>query len=195
MPFCRKCGRRLPPYSESCPECKTSTTASIIKIKGPAAAQAFKAAPKTKIARAVIPAAEITVAVKTFAQAKPAATKPAKAAKTFPTAKPLPQPKTATPAKPAAPAESLFKPKPARPIEEPPKHEIKQTELSLEEDIITNPRDYETQTFDFDLECIHDHFFPAGSTLPVSKNRAYCPICGEQLRKPEHKKRRRYRKF
>ncbi len=84
--------------------------------------------------------------------------------------------------------------KPAVPAEE-PKHEIKQSNLSIEEDIITNPHDYETQTFDFDLRCRHDHFFPAGSTLPVSKGKAYCPICGEQLRNNEGGKPRRYHAF
>ena len=174
MPFCRKCGRRLPLYSESCPDCGTSTTAAIIKIKKTSAAHTYKAPPKTKVANFVIPKAETTVSVKPVIPTKPA--------------------KTAAPAKKETPSKPIPQAKPGIPAEK-PKHEIKQSNLSLEEDVITNPRDYETQTFDFDLKCPHNHFFAACSTLPVSKGKAYCPICGEQLRKPERKKQRRYRKF
>jgi RNA polymerase subunit RPABC4/transcription elongation factor Spt4 len=174
MPFCRKCGRRLPLYSESCPDCGISTTAAIIKIKKASVAHKYKAPPKTKVAKVVIPKAETTVSVKPAAPTKPAkATAPLKKETA---SKPIPQ------AKPAIPAEE-------------PKHEIKQSSLSLEEDIITNPHDYETQTFDFDLKCPHNHFFAARSTIPVSNGKAHCPICGEQLRKPEHIKQRRYRRF
>jgi predicted RNA-binding Zn-ribbon protein involved in translation (DUF1610 family) len=174
MPFCRKCGRRLVASSESCPDCGTSTTATIIKIKKASAAHSYKAPPKTKVAKIVIPKAETAVSVKPVTQTKPAKT--------------VPQVKKETPFKPVPPA------KPAIPAEK-PKHEIKQSKLSLEEDIITNPHDYETQTFGFDLDCPHEHFFPTGSTLPVSKGKAYCPICGEQLRNSERGKHRRYRYF
>ncbi|MGO8807737.1 MAG: hypothetical protein ACLQO7_14300 [Candidatus Bathyarchaeia archaeon] len=171
MPFCRKCGRCLPRFSESCPDCGTSTTAAIIKIKKGPAAQIYKAPLKTKVAQVVIPKAEITVSVKPNFLTKPA--------------------KTIVPAKKETSSKSFPEFKLAIPAEE-PTHEIKQSNLSLEEDIITNPNDYETQSFDFDLRCPHEHFFPAGSTLPVSKGKAYCPICGEQLRNNQRGKRRRY---
>jgi predicted amidophosphoribosyltransferase len=174
MPFCRKCGRRLPPYGENCPDCGTSTTGAIIKIKKAAAALAYKAPPKTKVAKFVIPKAEATVSMKLVVPVKPA--KVAAQAK-----------KEETPIKPIPQAKS--------PAAEKPKHEIKQSNLSIEEDIITNPHDYETQTFGVDLTCPHEHFFPAGTTLPVSKGKAYCPICGEQLRNEKPRKRRRYRTF
>jgi hypothetical protein len=66
--------------------------------------------------------------------------------------------------------------------------------VSVEDDILANPKDYESQTFDFDLKCANNHFWPAGKLLPVSKGKAYCPQCGEQLKKPKQFKRR-YRKF
>ncbi|MGA2387208.1 MAG: hypothetical protein ABSG33_11845 [Candidatus Bathyarchaeia archaeon] len=174
MPFCRKCGRRLPLYSESCPDCGTSTTAAIIKIKKASAAHTYKAPPKTKIAKIVIPKVETTVSVRPVIPTKPV--------------------KATAPAKNGTPSKPIHQAMPNIPAEK-PEHEIKQSNLSLEEDIITNPHDYETQTFDFDLKCPHSHFFAAGSTLPVSKGNAYCPICGEQLRKPERKKQRRYGRF
>ncbi|HMK93826.1 MAG TPA: hypothetical protein VK536_00345 [Candidatus Limnocylindrales bacterium] len=170
MPFCRKCGRRLSRYSENCPECGTSTTAAMIKIKAPHA-QRYEATPKTKIAKLVIPRDETSVSVKPVIPTK--SIKTPISAKVESNCKPIYQPK------PAIAAEEL-------------KHEIKQSNLSLEEDIIANPHDYETQTFDFNLQCPYKHFFTAGSTLPVSKGKAYCPICGEQLRKPKHNKKRRY---
>lgn len=172
MPFCRKCGRRLLPYSKKCTDCGTSTTASLIKIKAPTGSS-FKAAAKTKVAT-VVPAAESTIPIKVISPAKPA-----KAAVPW---------KTVTPDQPVYTVRQLLPP-----VEEQPKHEIKQSKLSIEEDIITNPHDYETQTFEIDLNCPHSHFFAAGSTLPVSKGKAYCPICGEHLRKNERRKRRRSR--
>ncbi len=196
MPFCRKCGRRLSPYSESCSDCGTSTTAAIIKVKKPANAHTYKVASKTKVAKIVVPTAEKSVLVKSFTSARPViASKPVKVvapSEPIKATAPTKSFKTAAATKTEVPAKPTSQPTTAKPPEEPPKHEIKQSSLSLEEDIITNPRDYETQTFDFDLGCVHDHFFPAGSTLPVSKGKAYCPICGEQLRKNEHRKRRRY---
>ena len=171
MPFCRKCGRRLPPYSKKCTDCGTSTTASLIKIKT-SSANTFKAAPKTKNAKAVIRSPESTISIKVFNPAKPA--------------------KAAVRLKKVTPDQPVYTAK-TPPVEEPPKHEIKQSKLSIEEDIITNPHDYETKTFEIDLKCPHSHFFEAGSSLPVSKEKAYCPICGEQLRKNERKKRQRRR--
>jgi hypothetical protein len=73
-----------------------------------------------------------------------------------------------------------------------PPHEIIKSNLSIEEDIITNPQDYETQPFSFDLACPYGHFWRAGKALPVSNGKAYCPKCGDGLRKPKSKKQRRY---
>jgi hypothetical protein len=175
MPFCRKCGRRLPQYSESCPECGTSTTGPLIKIKKVPPDHKFKAAAPTKIAKAIIPTNEAVISVKTINPTKPA--------------------KTSTLAKTTIPAKPIIERKSASPTEDHTKHEIIKNNLSLEEDIITNPHDYETQTFDFDLSCPHDHFFPAGKLLPVSNGKAYCPECGEQLRKTEHRKHPVYHRF
>lgn len=167
MPFCRKCGRRLPPYNEKCTDCGTSTTASLIKIKAPAD-NTFHASSKTRIAKAVILVAESPISIISSDKL---------AKETLPW-------KTATPAKPVAQTKKLPS------TEEQFKHEIKQNNLSIEEDIITHPHDYETKTFDFDLKCRHEHFFPAGKALPISKGKAYCPECGEQLRTNKRKKRR-----
>ncbi len=175
MPFCRKCGRCLPPSSESCTDCGTSTTGAIIKIKKTSAAHVYKAPPEIKVVKAFAPKAETVVPVKPVIATKPA-------------------PKPTAPAKKETFPEPIPKATPSVAAEE-PKHEIKQSKLSIEEDIITNPHDYETQTFDFDLRCRHDHFFPPGSTLPVSKGKAYCPVCGEQLRNNEGGKPRRYHSF
>ena len=283
MPFCRKCGRRLVEYSESCPDCGTSTTAPIINLKkGPGSGLNFKAAaPSKKIAKAMIPKDTI-VSVKTIpatvpsakvksqseivkvtilnAQAKgvtatrktalitqPKIAAPAKAVTpTKPPAPPKPvlsakhivKPKRATPSKPrapftiaharpaatftpvqrkpvaspkpisfvnpkpiaqtahvATPAKPALPPKPITPAPVYPPHEIIKTKVSLKQDILANPHDYETETFDFDLECSHNHFWPEGSALPVSKGKAYCLQCGERLRKPKPKKRHRRRRY
>jgi rRNA maturation protein Nop10 len=286
MPFCRKCGRRLVEYSESCPDCGTSTTAPIINLKkGPGSGLNFKAAaPSKKIAKAMIPESTI-VTVKTipqppqpqspqkatpqseivkvtilnaqakvqtppkkaasitqpknttparavtptkppvppkpvlsakhivkpkravqvkprapfsFTNARPVATftavqhKPAVPPKPAPIVQPKPTPKPAHVASPAKPAPA---PKPVTPAPVYPPHEIIKTKVSLKEDILANPHDYETQTFDFDLECPHNHFWPEGSALPVSKGKAYCLQCGERLRKPKPKKRHRRRRY
>ena len=74
-------------------------------------------------------------------------------------------------------------------------HEIIKSNLSVEEDIITNPQDYETQTFDFDLKCPNNHFWPEGKALPTSKGKAFCPKCGERLTKPKRSKQRRYHRY
>jgi rRNA maturation protein Nop10 len=175
MPFCRKCGRRLREYSENCPDCGTSTTAVLIKIKKPSPARIFKAAAPTKLAKAVIPAKSI-ISVKVIA--------PNKAVKAVIQAKPI------SPTKPAIPAKLA---KPVVPAVVYPPHEIIKSNLSIEEDIITNPQDYESQPFGFDLKCQYGHFWPAGKALPVSKGKAFCPECGEQLRKPKPNRRRRPR--
>jgi len=175
MPFCRKCGRRIPQNSESCPECGTSTTGAIIKVKKAATIQAHKAVPKTKIAKVVLPTAEKSVIVTLVA--------------------PTPQTEIAPPPKTATAAEQTRQTKQNIHSADTPNHKIKQSNLSLEEDIITNPHDYETQIFEFDLRCPHGHFFSAGKALPVSKGKAYCPECGEQLRIIEHQKHHRYHRF
>ena len=171
MPFCRKCGRRLPEYSESCPQCGTSTTAPIIKIKKTSVSHLVKHAAKTKIAKAVIPKRAITVSFKTVAAAK--AVKPAVSVKAVSGAKSFSSTKPVTPA-------VIY-----------PEHEIIKSDLSIEEDILANPKDYEMQTFDFDFKCPNGHFWRAGEILPVSNGKAYCRVCGERLSKPKPKKRRR----
>jgi hypothetical protein len=86
-------------------------------------------------------------------------------------------------------------PKPITPAPVYPPHEIIKSNVSLKEDLLANPRDYETETFPFDLECPQEHFWPEGKALPVSKGKAYCPQCGERLGKPKPKKKRhRYRR-
>ncbi|MCL5877580.1 MAG: hypothetical protein M1540_07200 [Candidatus Bathyarchaeota archaeon] len=283
MPFCRKCGRRLVEYSESCPDCGTSTTAPIINLKkGPGSGLNFKAATGSKkIAKAMIPANTI-VTVKTIpqppslgkvkpqseivkitilnAQAKAvtptkkaasvtqarnvapakliAPTKTAAPPKAVLSAKHIVKPKRAVQSKPRAPftiaharpvatftpvqhkpvaspksilvvnpkpiaqtagvttpAKPALPPKPITPAPVYPPHEIIKTNVSLKQDILANPHDYETEAFDFDLECVHNHFWPAGSALPVSKGKAYCLQCGERLRKPKPKKRHRRRRY
>ncbi len=170
MPFCRKCGRRLREYSESCPECGTSTTSPLIKIRKASAPHAFKAVAPTKIAKAIIPA-EVVISVKVIA--------PTKAAK------------ATVPAKAITPAKSIVTAKPVTPAVVYPEHEIIKSNVSIKEDIITNPQDYEKQPFSFDLKCPHNHFWPAGEALIVSNGKAFCPKCGERLRKPKRNKRRR----
>ncbi|HSQ48859.1 MAG TPA: hypothetical protein VLL96_04150, partial [Candidatus Deferrimicrobiaceae bacterium] len=98
MPFCRKCGRRLVEYSESCPDCRTSTTAPLINIKRsqssrqledgrePNSAKTFipqvaaiqiKAPAKTvlttkKIPPAIVTPPKVSVEVRAFVPANPA---------------------------------------------------------------------------------------------------------------------------
>ncbi len=168
MPFCRKCGRRLAEYSESCPECRTSTTAPLIKIKrAPVSHSVVATAPK-KLVKAIIPAKPMIISVKVIAQDKPVE-ESARSKASTPT-KSINQQKTASPATVNLP------------------HEIMKSNVSLEEDIINNPQDYETQTFNFDLICPHSHFWSAGRAVIVSNGRGYCPRCGERLRKPKSKK-------
>ena len=166
MPFCRKCGRLLPPHGENCTQCGTSTTGPIIKIKkASASAGKFKNAASTKAAKDIVPAREVTPPVKVIDITKAVKTVFSAENEIFSNYR-HPPAKQVDPTKSASP------------------HEIKQTKLSLEEDIITNPHDYETQIFSVDLECQYEHFWRAGNALPVSKGKAYCPKCGEQLRRP-----------
>lgn len=71
-----------------------------------------------------------------------------------------------------------------------PPHEIIQSKVSIKEDILAHPEDYEREAFQFDLRCHNGHFFTEGTQLPVSKGKAYCPQCGERLNKPRPKNRR-----
>jgi rRNA maturation protein Nop10 len=80
--------------------------------------------------------------------------------------------------------------KPATPAPVYPPHEIIQSKVSIKEDILAHPEDYEKEAFEFDLKCHNGHFFKEGTMLPVSKGKAYCPQCGERLSKPKPKKRR-----
>lgn len=80
--------------------------------------------------------------------------------------------------------------KPITPAPVYPPHEIIQSKVSIKEDILAHPEDYEREAFQFDLKCQNGHFFTEGTQLPVSKGKAYCPQCGERLNKPRSKKRR-----
>jgi len=174
MPFCRKCGRCLSPYSEKCTQCGTSTTGPLIKIKKASAiADKFKTDTSTKVTKAVVPARDVTFSVKVIDSTK--------SAKTVFTVE---NNNAITPAKQVTPIRSALP------------HEIKQSKLSLEEDIITNPHDYETKTFAFDLQCSNEHFWPQNKALPVSKGKAYCPKCGELVKEIHRKsKQRRFHSF
>jgi hypothetical protein len=173
MPFCRKCGRRLAPYSKNCPECKTSTTGPVINIKK-AATKSYKTSAPTKIAKAMVPKRDIIISITVIEPVK--------------SAKPVATDKAVTSTNSVFPS---FGSKPAAPTNVHPMHEIKQTNVSLKEDILTNPHDYETQTFGFNLQCSNNHFWPAYKAVPVSKGKAFCPKCGEPLKKPKQKKRQR----
>jgi hypothetical protein len=189
MPFCRKCGRRLPEYSESCSECGTSTTAPMINIKKTSTTHKFKAAAQTKVAKAMIhnknPISYKMVAQPVEAKIAP----PAIAVKT------VVQTKTAATPKPIVPEKQKIPTKPITADVVNPPHEIIKSNLSLKEDILANPRDYETQPFDFDLSCPNGHFWRAGKPLIVSNGKAFCLKCGELLRKPNKKKVRRYHRY
>lgn len=289
MPFCRKCGRRLVEYSESCTDCGTSTTAPIINTTRTQGSRVFRANGSAKIAKAMIPEVP-RVQIKVITDKPARAVAPVKAVSTVKvvmpkvnpavksvlpikiytpvkaveppkpmiSAKHIVKPKKATQSKPAAaftvafarpvaglnvaqskrvsspnpvtkpkpvvPAQPVIEPKPIasaitvappKPIAQPkpvaapikpkppkpitpapvyPEHEIIKSKVSIKEDIIANPHDYETQPFDFDLKCPNGHFWPAGQALPISKGKAYCLKCGERLEKPKPKKRRRYRR-
>jgi hypothetical protein len=188
MPFCRKCGRRLEEYSLSCTDCGTSTTATLIKIKK-ASAKKAKADGPDWAALATSP-----VSLKVFSFAKPVKTVlQAKTAISYPSKKF----ELKKPAKTQflAQQEPYFHSKPLNPAAIIPPHEIIKNNLSTEEDILTNPQDYQTQPFNFNLNCPHGHFWQAGKPLPVSNEKAYCPTCGEQLKKLKNKKQPRYHKY
>ena len=174
MPFCRKCGRCLPPYSKICYECKTSTTGPLINIKKASTVKSFKVATPIKIAKAIVPIKANAISIQVIDPTKLA--NAVNLAKIFNNANsniPSVYSKLAT-------ASKIY-----------PTHKIKQSNLSLKEDIVTNPNDYETQTFSFDLQCLNNHFWPANKALPISNGKACCPKCGEPLRKPKPKKRHR----
>jgi len=175
MPFCRKCGRRLPEYSENCPECKTSTTGPIIKIKKTPALHPVEASILEKQSKAPIPAKPAARSVKVVAPTKTA--------------------KTTGPDLTEITAKSINPTKPPAPTEVHHEHEIIKSNVSLKEDIIQNPYDYETQTFGFDLKCSHDHFWRAGKAIPLSNGKPFCIRCGEQLKNANQKARPRYRRF
>jgi len=114
---------------------------------------------------------------------------------------PVIQPKPVTqitpvvvPLKPAFEPKTVPPPKPVTPAAVYPPHEIIKSKVSLKEDIIAHPEDYETQAFDFNLKCPNGHFWREGKQLPVSKGKAYCLKCGELLRKPKPKQHRRPRR-
>lgn len=271
MPFCRKCGRRIPEYSESCPDCKMSTTAPMINVRKITSSRASKAASSTNIAEAITVAVpKVTFTAKTVAPAahqtqrqppqqrqhspvtdwlqpkvtildKPAAPKPVLSAKhivkpkkatprkqpapftivfnkpaatpkvvqhesvlpLIPINQPTPvaEPKPAALAIPAAPPEPAVQTEPAppsipiTPAPVIPPHEIKQSNVSLKEDLLANPDDYEKEAFDFDLKCVNGHFWRAGRSLPVSNGKAYCLKCGERLSKPKRFKQNRYHRY
>jgi hypothetical protein len=138
--------------------------------------KSHKIAGPTKVVKVVVPRKDNIISVKVIDQAKPA--------------------KTVIQAKAVLMAKSnvaKFPSKPAAPVEVYPTHEIKQSDVSLKKDIITNPYDYETQTFNFNLQCPNNHFWRACKALPVSNGKPFCPKCGEPLSKPKPKDKKRYR--
>jgi hypothetical protein len=211
MPFCRKCGRRLPEYSQTCTDCGTSTTATLIRIKKASAKKTAKADGPDWAAQATSP-----VSIKVFSSAKPVKTllqvraaKPvasptvypkhkdmiAKLAKTTITHPPKFELKRQAKTQFLVQQEHYSRPQPINFAATSPPHEIIKNNLSTEEDILTNPQDYQTQPFNFNFKCPHGHFWRAGRALPVSKEKAYCPTCGEQLRKPRNKKHPKHHKY
>lgn len=91
-----------------------------------------------------------------------------------------------------------YPPSPPKPVPQAPvypPHEIIKANVSLKEDILAHPHDYENETFEFDLVCPNKHFWREGTSLPVSKGKAYCLKCGERLSKPRKKSRRRYHRY
>jgi hypothetical protein len=139
MPFCRKCGRRLPQYSESCPDCKTSTTAPIINTKRAQVNRLFHAEGPAKIAQVIFrkespikkvitakPVASPKVAVQATRKAAVSvkipssasvvsSAKAAASSKPFISAKHIVKPKRVAPTKPIAPFSIAF----ARPVTTP----------------------------------------------------------------------------
>ena len=184
MPFCRKCGRRLVEYSEKCPQCGTSTTAPLIKIKNSRAHRTFNASFQNEVTKPLIQF-EYNISSKVIVPPEP-----------------VKVPNGIAPSRVIAKVKAATKPKsiatkPFIPAIVYPKTEIIKSNSSLKDDIITHPQDYETQPFDFDLQCPNNHFWTAGENLVVSDGKAYCPRCGERLRKPKPKRngRQRFRRF
>jgi hypothetical protein len=174
MPFCRKCGRRLLPYSESCPDCLTSTTGPVINLKKLTAAKSFKIAASSKIVKAGVPRNDSIISIQVIDPIK--STKvdaPVKVINTINFHTQIIPSRSATPAV------------------VPPAHEIKKSKISLKKDIISNPHDYETQAFGFVLQCRNDHFWSGRKALPISNGKAFCPKCGEPLKKLKPKQKRR----
>lgn len=67
-------------------------------------------------------------------------------------------------------------------VKECPKVDLKPSNLSTEEDVITNPHDYQYQSFSYAHRCIYGHNWPPGTLLPIAKGYHYCPECGEKLK-------------
>ena len=63
-----------------------------------------------------------------------------------------------------------------------PKTDIKPSNLSTEEDLITNPQDYQYQSFSYAHHCLYGHDWPPGTPIPIAKGKHYCPECGEKLK-------------
>jgi hypothetical protein len=143
----------------------------VINIKK-AATKSYKTAASTKITKAIVPNRDIIISIKVIEPTKPA--------------------KAVAPTKAVSMANSntqSIPSKPAPPAEVYPTHQIKQSNISIEEDIITNPHDYEKQPFSINLECPNGHFWRAGKPLPVSKGKAFCPKCGEPLKSKAKQKK------
>lgn len=147
-----------------------------------AIAQPVQPKPSAQIAPPAAPAAPVAVL-------QPAV-QPAFSVQLAPIAQPEPVIKPVARVRHAASAKALSPPKPVEPAPVYPPHEIIKSNVSLKEDLLAHPEDYETEAFEFDLKCPNGHFFREGKMLPVSKGRAYCPQCGERLSKPKPKKRR-----
>lgn len=172
----------------------------------------------------VPPSMPVTISTSAAARPKPAVTppKPAPVAPTIPEAVPAkiyvaPEPVAAAPLvvesvpetydEPVVPIVAPPKPKPVimtyppsppKPVPQAPvypPHEIIKANVSLKEDILAHPHDYETETFEYALVCPNKHFWREGTSLPVSKGKAYCLKCGERLNKPRKKSRRRYHRY
>lgn len=148
-----------------------------------------KSKPKPKAAASVRSVVQL-IKLKTPHKPVAALSKPALSTKPNKKMQPALALKPAEPPKPVAPT------KPITPAPVYPPHAIIESKVSIKEDILANPQDYETETFEFDLTCPNHHFWPEGADLPISKGKAYCPQCGEQLRKPKPKhRRRRYHRY
>ncbi|MCL2477788.1 hypothetical protein [Candidatus Bathycorpusculum sp.] len=172
MPFCRKCGRRLREYSKKCTECGTSTTAVIINVKKGSTNHLFRdPVAQAKPTKVPLPVDPITP--KVISPKSPSVIK-------------------ANPVCVLKPVVRVAPAVPVVPVVVYPPHEIIKSKLSVEKDIVANPKDYEKQVFEFDLRCPHGHLWPEGNALPVSKGVAFCPKCGTKLRKPKPKHHQRH---